>query len=47
MKKNTAKGLYALFIEEKQQIEDVVFGKDRLSTSNAPVVENCCEIGPV
>ena len=29
---------------EKQQIDDEVFGKDRLSTSNAPVVQNCCKI---
>ena len=31
-------------IGEKQQIDDEVIGKDRLSTSNAHVVQNCCEI---
>ena len=42
--KQTAKGQFALIIGDKQQIDDEVFGKDRLSTSNAPVVQNCCEI---
>ena len=42
--KQTAKGQCALIIGDKQQIDDKVFGKDRLSTNIAPVVQNCCEI---
>ena len=30
-------------MEKKQEIDDVVFGKDILSTGIAPVVQNSCE----
>ena len=42
--KQTEKGQCALIIGDKQQIDDEVFGKDRLSTNIAPIVQNCCEI---